>query len=495
MNSLNTGHISISFFCLVVSTWSFSLNLSAVRKSVFKIKAVSRDVNYVEPWLPKRQQRGSGTGFYIGNGKILTNAHVVAQAKFLTVLRDGEDNPQVAKATFIAHDSDLAILEVEDPSYFKGAKPLKFGGLPKLRGIVSTIGYPRGGEQISVTEGIVSRISYRRYVHSGYKKHILVQVDSAINSGNSGGPVVQGDKVVGVAFQAFTRAENTGYIIPTPVVERFLTDIKDGVYDGHPDHGLIVMEGVMGHPATRKYHKLKGSDGGVKVSHVSSYAPTHGYIFPRDVLLAINGQPIGVDGKVRFQKERVNFRGIFDLAQMGDSVTFKLSRNGKVHYKKVPIKKSSPHPELGHTYPVFPRFVSYAGLVFTPLSRGYLKSWGRKWHKEAPLLLRYAFWYSRVIDRFSDVEDLVVFSTRLPDAVNRYADIYKERIVDKINGVEIHSLDQIEGALRKGHPEFIVVDFWLEKSPMILPRRLADARDQDIAEKYKVRPRKWLEKE
>src|SRR5690606_37853679 len=115
-----------------------------------------------------------------------------------------------------------------------------FGELPALRTPVSTVGFPTGGELISITEGIVSRIDFRRYAHSGYSEHLLVQVDSAINPGNSGGPVVQEGKVVGVAFQGLSSAENTGYIIPVPVVERFLRDIDDGVYNGHPHDGLVV---------------------------------------------------------------------------------------------------------------------------------------------------------------------------------------------------------------------------------------------------------------
>jgi S1-C subfamily serine protease len=59
-------------------------------------------------------------------------------------------------------------------------------------------------------------------------------VDAAINSGNSGGPVLLGDHVVGIAFQCLTSGENIGYIIPVPVINHFLQDLERhaGKYTG-----------------------------------------------------------------------------------------------------------------------------------------------------------------------------------------------------------------------------------------------------------------------
>ena len=68
-----------------------------------------------------------------------------------------------------------------------------------------TYGFPAGGEQISYTRGVVSRIEVEGYVHIGNRAFLAVQTDAAINPGNSGGPVIQDDKVVGVAFEGTAR--------------------------------------------------------------------------------------------------------------------------------------------------------------------------------------------------------------------------------------------------------------------------------------------------
>lgn len=66
-----------------------------------------------------------------------------------------------------------------------------------------------GGDNISITKGVVSRIELTQYVH-GASQLMAIQIDAAINPGNSGGPAIMGNKVAGVAFQNLSGAENIG---------------------------------------------------------------------------------------------------------------------------------------------------------------------------------------------------------------------------------------------------------------------------------------------
>jgi len=68
-----------------------------------------------------------------------------------------------------------------------------------------------GGDNISVTGGVVSRVEPTQYVH-GAAHLMAIQIDAAINPGNSGGPALMEDKVVGVAFQNLAGAENIGCV-------------------------------------------------------------------------------------------------------------------------------------------------------------------------------------------------------------------------------------------------------------------------------------------
>ncbi|MBL9131649.1 MAG: trypsin-like peptidase domain-containing protein, partial [Verrucomicrobiaceae bacterium] len=168
--------------------------------------------DFREPWNAGQPSGGSGTGFLIGKNRFLTNAHVVSNATRILIRTTNDPEPHPAKIVHIAHDCDLALIEAEDASHFEKLQPLDFGGIPRLNTEVIAIGYPIGGERMSVTRGVVSRIDFRPYSHTNVDSHLCIQVDAAINPGNSGGPVVQDGKVVGVAFQGFSGrvAQNVG---------------------------------------------------------------------------------------------------------------------------------------------------------------------------------------------------------------------------------------------------------------------------------------------
>jgi len=175
------------------------------------------------PWQRKRQFASTSTGFMVagpaGERWLITNAHAVEYGTQIKVKRRGDDTKFLATVLAAGTECDIALLAVADPAFWEGASPLTLGGLPRLQDPVAVVGYPIGGDTISVTSGVVSRIEVTAYVH-GSTELLGIQVSAAINSGNSGGPCFNaaGD-CVGVAFQSMagSDAENIGYVIPTPV--------------------------------------------------------------------------------------------------------------------------------------------------------------------------------------------------------------------------------------------------------------------------------------
>src|SRR2546428_12525155 len=93
---------------------------------------------------------------------------------------------------------------------------------------------------MSVTTGIISRIDFQLYTHSSIVSHLAIQISAQINPGNSGGPVMQNAKVVGVAFQGYSGevAQGVAYMVPTPVINRFLKDVADAHYGGYGDPAI-----------------------------------------------------------------------------------------------------------------------------------------------------------------------------------------------------------------------------------------------------------------
>ena len=201
---------------------------SEIQDSVVKIVNQYNKFNWYTPWASGSTGKGTGSGFVISNNRILTNAHVVSDAALLLVYFHNDPTPYPARVVTISHESDLAVLALDDGSRIAEVTPLPFGELPELRSRVITYGYPAGGQLISSTVGVVSRIEPQTYVHSGTSQFLTGQTDAAINPGNSGGPVIQDGKVVGVAFQGNQGLENMGFFIPPPIIHHFLSDLEDG---------------------------------------------------------------------------------------------------------------------------------------------------------------------------------------------------------------------------------------------------------------------------
>ena len=245
---INKGILYILLICfwieLLIPTMTYAYK---IEQSVFRITNYQQTPDWQSPWKMKATKKLTGSGFLIQNKMILTNAHIVSDSRMILVNKISSPEPFIADVVSIAHDSDLALLKVRNLKFYKGLERLELGGIPRLRSRIIAYGYPTGGKELSRTEGVISRIEFGTYLHSGIDSHLFVQTDSAINPGNSGGPVTQYGLVVGVAFQSNLRLNDVGYFIPTPLIIRFLNDIKDDYYHGVPEIGIETSSLINQH--------------------------------------------------------------------------------------------------------------------------------------------------------------------------------------------------------------------------------------------------------
>jgi S1-C subfamily serine protease len=448
-----------------------------IGKSVVRIEATSQSSNYRMPWTPGQIGSGVGSGFVIPGNRIMTNAHVVSNARFLTVSKQGDPKPYPARVEHIAHDCDLAILTVNDSSFFEGMRPLALGGIPQIESTVSAYGYPIGGDRLSVTRGVVSRIDFQPYSHSGADSHLAIQIDAAINPGNSGGPVLQEGKVVGVAFQGFRGdvAQNVGYMIPTPVIRRFLEDVRDGQYDHYMDLSLTYFP--LFNPAARSALGLKNPDGGVLVGTVFGGGTVDGTLQRGDVLLSIDGFPIASDGSVELDAENVELAEVVERKFLGDSVRLEFLREGKVHEVELDLKPF-PFRLIARNYDERPRFVTFGGLVFQPVDLELMLAFN-----PGDFRLRFLFDSFLSDHRYRERPEIVVLSSILSDPVNSHLSDFRFSVVDKINGNPIRDLSDVAAALADPE-EFTVIEFLGQPRPAVLPRDAVIEASGRISNRY-----------
>lgn len=440
---------------------------TSIYDSVVRIENASQVFDYRAPWNTGAFRGGNGTGFVIGPNRILTNAHVISNSRRLMIRKHNDPGVYPARVLFVAHDSDLALLELEDPSVIESAPFLELGEVPPLESEVRVIGYPIGGQRLSVTRGVVSRIDFRPYAHSGVHAHLVIQIDAAINPGNSGGPVLQGDEVVGVAFQGLRgSAEGTGYIIPTPVVRRFLSDVEDGRYDGCVDLAITTFN--VFNDTFRRARNMPEGALGVVVTRVFAQGSSDGHLEPGDILLAIDDHPIFSDGRIRLEGEWVPLAEVAKRKLDGETIRMRFLRDGVETETDIPL---APFPFIRihqNEFETRPAYAMFGGLVFQPITRNMLQA-----HRLDTLEIR------KILDDYLtealylEQPEVIVLTQVLTDAINaEFADA-AGLIVTAINGEPVGRMADLVRLLfeplESGTlPEFVVIECRGAPRPFVL---------------------------
>lgn len=453
---------------------------SDVYRSVLRIEVATQVPDYETPWNSGRFSGGIGTGFIIGKNRILTNAHVVSNARRLLITVHGSPVKYQARVEHIAHDCDLALLSVENFSDFESFPTFEFGDVPALESQVRVIGYPIGGERLSVTRGVVSRIDFQPYSHSRADSHLAVQIDAAINPGNSGGPVIQDKKVVGVAFQGLRQADNTGYIIPTPVIRRFLKDVEDGKYDHYVDLGFT--EFPLHNPAMRQALKLPDNGMGVLITNVIPTSSSDGFLKPGDIVLALDGQSVDSAGMVSIDGEKINLNEIVERKFTGEKVAVRILREGKAQEVEITLKPLPWSRMYAIEYEKKPRYFVFSGLVFQPLDTNLFAT-----AKFSDVTVRRLYTDYVPKGLFQKHRDVVVLTRVESDPVTSQLADFTGFAVHKINGVEVTDLKQAFDLLHPEKPtEFHVIELFGAERPIVIASADVEAANKRVEQNYDI---------
>jgi S1-C subfamily serine protease len=453
-------------------------------RSVIQIINFSQPPVWDAPWRFEPVRHLGGSGFVIKGKRIMTNAHVVSWARQIIVRRYQDPRPYVAEVEYVGHDCDLAVLTVKDDHFFESLEPLQLGPLPKVRSTVVTYGYPAGGEEISYTRGVVSRIELETYSHIGNRRLLSVQTDAAINPGNSGGPVIQDERVVGVAFQGMPGLENAGFFIPPPVIEHFLTDIQNQRYDGFPQAGLRVAP--LQNPAYRTFLKLPDDNLGARIDGILPIPATEKVLKTEDVLLRAGSFPVASDGTILYEGNRLSVALAFQLSQSGERVPLQIWRDGKQQEALLPVSAYTGDHAAGYQYDSLPRYFVYGGLVFTPLSLDYLHTLGRASPETTFPESYYELYYQKYENPTNARPEPIVLASILADAVNANVTVRGRALLDRVNGIRIEKLEDVVRAVETNTNVFDNFEFLPHNGCEALDRREVAKVNSKILETYSV---------
>ncbi len=282
------------------------------------------------------QVRAAGTGFIISSdGTIMTNRHVVpdGSSNVTVTLADGTkfSNVQVLGRTSSSSSLDVAFLKIKDTKDNK-LVPVKIGDSSKVNvGIkVVAIGNALGQFQNTVTSGIIS--GYGRDVTAGDESGSgtenltdLFQTDAAINSGNSGGPLVNMDgEVIGVNTAVAGNAQNIGFAIPINDTKGLISSVLKNGEVKQPYLGVryITLTDDLAYQynvnVNRGAYIIPSADGHSSI--VNDSPAQKAGLKEKDVITKVNN--ITIDDKNGLTSALSHF-------QPGDKVTLTVVRNGK----------------------------------------------------------------------------------------------------------------------------------------------------------------------
>ena len=237
--------------------------------------------------------KSTGTGFYIDNGIILTCYHVV-QNNLHIIVKTLDKNKQMfdnkAKIKYIFPDDDLAVIEVENKDIIYNVFDY-YILTEKINNLeVNTVGFPLNSTTIKVNKGVIS----------GHQDSNF-QTDSTLNPGNSGGPLLYNNKVIGINQSKLSgNASNTGYAIP---IFRFLILYKLKI----KQLKLINNKPTLLFRYQKNKQKFNNFDYGVRISEIHEKSVLHKYnIKVDDIILEVNGNKINSDGMSSLTKKELD---------------------------------------------------------------------------------------------------------------------------------------------------------------------------------------------
>lgn len=436
----------------------------ALEDSVVKVYVTSKSTSSNSPWNSDNVT-ATGSGFIIEGKRILTNAHVVSDHIFVEIQRDGNPKRYPATVAAISHELDVAILQLQDDSFFNKGKALSLGDIPDIHQEVLVYGYPVGGDTLSTTRGIVSRIEYLPYSHSGLS-YEMIQIDAAVNAGNSGGPALANGTVVGIVMQkADGDGENIGYIIPSTMVKRFLADLNDGKYDGFPAFSAQV-EPLL-NPTLKKKYQLTDAQTGVLLTRICANTNAEKVLQVSDVITHIDGKPIDDDGTTLLTNHKtIYFLHYVDTHQLGDTLNLDIVRDGKPQKIQLLLNEAD---TSSYTYDQDPRYFIYGGFVFVanPMADS--------------CMTRERFDESKEKDKKDDVVIAQVLAT--PDNIG-FHDI-SSMSIEKINGQRFNTFEEFYKLLKKSTGEFVALADSTGYE-IAIDRVRADSGHRELMEQYRI---------
>ncbi len=458
---------------------------------VLRVFCAKTSPYYHKPWKSPDFTSVRGSGFFFRDavnfpgleGLILTNAHTISQSQSIKVSNGREKRQYRAKVLGICDIADFTVLQLEpedlDVYEKRNGKitPLELGDSDKLRvgDKVLGWGYPLGGEGISKSEqGEISRIEVSSYAYS-HETWLMMQASLQQNRGNSGGPVIKDEKVVGISFQGMRTTDRINYFIPINVVKNLLPSL--GNQEAIPKWRYRIQYMF---PRLKDYFGLNPDQGGILLDNIVPEGGPHTFgLRVNDIITQIDGYEIDNFGEIHFKPlgQKIYFTEILNRKKVGDDLTITVIRGSET--LKLEGKVTRSLPRLVPKIFTRPNYFIFSGIGFVELTSNAISEMDK-----AGEVFRSK--YSNIFPE-RPYEKVVIISEIFPDYGLTDTGSYTKRVI-KLDDEPILNVPQLYEAIHEriaqGHTKAILTTSDMTKLPLDLKN--AATMDEGIKQKYGI---------
>ena len=437
-----------------------------LRASLVQLRITSQDWHPRLPWRLGTVSQLSGVGVVVGSGQILTNAHVLQDARLIEVFLPTTRSTAQARVDTLDLADNLALLSLQA---IPGTVPLPTLtpvalGAPPVKGDSLLAAQLERGTQVELEPLSAADYSMAFYPLFGVQQ-LSLNIDSSSKRAAAAGfmPVFNPDKKL-VALFIQGKKSGVQQLIPTEVIERFLARAAPASASVQQLQS-VALPGVRHAPLQDPFLRLfvglpaDKQGQGVYIAAVSPWGAAHALgIKSGDVLLSLSGNALQDDGYYRDARYGPMYFGyLFSRLQVGQTLSGQVWRAGKV----VDVEGQMPAlPTLHSRLPLIdpphgPRYLVFGGMVFLEATLPWLQSFGDNWEEQAPLRVLHALNLQLRQEQHSGQRSdqrIVLLSSVLPlPSVQGYQDLGPQRVL-RINGTAITRLEDVAQALQQPIP-------------------------------------------
>ena len=452
---------------LLASLFAFATTLPAAEKpAVIRVNVTTQQWDFHRPWGKRQPFTRRAIGAVLPGGRVLVTAELVANATYLELENPEGGRKAPATVDVVDHEANLALIKTDNADLLSGVKGLEVA--ESQIGDTLSVWQLENNGRLLVTKGPMTTAELAAYPVDGsfliYR--VTVQLQGRDNSFTL--PVVRDGRLTGV-LMAFDSQSNNANVIPAPVIQHFLKDAADGKYEGFPRVGYGYS--ATRDPALRRYAKIpEDVQGGVYVTDVLKDAPAaQAGLQKGDVLVGVDDFKVDQDGNFDDAAYgKIPLSHLFSTHHyVGDKVNLQILRAGERKSLDATLARRDPASYVSDPYIIDqqPRFVIVGGLILQELSRQYLKDFGSDWMRRGPERLIYYDRFQNDIFR-NGPRKLVFLSRVLPTSATVGYEQLNHIVVNRINGVELQSLNDVERAITKPVNGFHRIEF--DKDPGVI---------------------------